>query len=62
MTNTNTNFNNPNKNRNMPVEKCEGCFDLDGVCFCVNCEKIFCKSCEDQIHIIPIYKSHERYL
>jgi len=54
------NFYNKNK-RVFPTEKCEGCFDSDGVCFCVNCEKIFCKACEDQIHVIPIYKSHERY-
>ncbi len=56
----NTNFNDFNRQQKFPVEKCEGCFDLDGNCFCVSCEKIFCKACEDQIHIIPIYKTHER--
>ncbi len=69
MYNTQTNLNPPSTYRNNPyqnnntfpqVDKCDGCFENDGTCFCVNCEKIFCKLCEDQIHIIPSNKLHER--
>lgn len=61
--------NNPiNKNRQYqqqninppPGERCDGCFEGLGVCFCVNCEKIFCRMCEDQIHIVPSNRNHER--
>ena len=42
------------------VEKCEGCFEIDGVCFCVACEKVYCKMCEAQIHMVPSNMNHER--
>ena len=55
------NINNTNMNMtNMNGEKCDGCFEGYAVCFCVNCEKIFCKMCEDQIHIVPSNRHHER--
>ena len=54
--------NNSNNDNNYPTERCDGCFDKGGVCFCINCEKIFCKICEDQIHVVPINRSHERYI
>ena len=41
-------------------QKCEGCFILEAVCFCKECGKAFCPSCDSQIHLVPIYKSHER--
>jgi len=41
-------------------EKCEGCFELDGNCFCLHCEKVYCKTCEDHIHNIPVNSNHER--
>ena len=64
-TNANRNMNNQmnNYNNNMPTtngEKCDGCFDGYAVCFCITCEKIFCKMCEDQIHIVPSNRQHER--
>ncbi len=42
------------------AEKCDGCFDGIAICFCVNCEKIFCRMCEEQIHIVPSNRLHER--
>jgi hypothetical protein len=50
-------LNQQNQNR---FERCDGCYEGIGNCFCVNCEKIFCKICEDQIHIVPINRNHER--
>ena len=41
-------------------QKCEGCFIADAVCFCKECGKAFCPSCDGQIHLVPIFKSHER--
>jgi hypothetical protein len=57
-TGTNRNLNRFNSHK---VDNCDGCFEGDGVCFCVNCEKIFCKMCEEQIHVVPINRGHERY-
>ena len=42
------------------VEKCEGCFENDAVCYCKECEKSLCGLCEGQIHVIPAYRTHER--
>ena len=42
------------------VEKCEGCFQGEGVIFCSECGKIYCKTCDDQLHVIPSFRSHER--
>ena len=49
-------------NINIPVyqEKCEGCYQGDGVAFCNECGKIFCKTCDDQLHVIPSFRNHER--
>ena len=41
-------------------ERCDGCFDGDAQIFCVNCEKIFCRDCENQIHVVPVNRLHER--
>lgn len=41
-------------------EKCNGCFIQTAVVYCTNCEKLYCKMCEDQIHIIPRMKTHTR--
>lgn len=41
-------------------EKCEGCYEGDGVVYCTNCGKIYCKICEDQIHVVPSNRLHER--
>ena len=42
------------------IEKCDGCYEREGVCFCICCEKIFCALCEEQIHIVPSNRQHER--
>ena len=43
-----------------PQEKCEGCFQGNGIVFCTDCGKIYCKTCEDQLHVIPSFRDHER--
>ena len=59
----------PNQNQNLnpnmntittAQQKCEGCFIPDAVCFCKECGKAFCPTCDSQIHLVPIYKNHER--
>ena len=42
------------------LEKCEGCFQGDAFCFCSTCGKLYCKICDDQLHIVPAYRHHER--
>ena len=42
------------------VEKCEGCFQGEGIIFCSECGKIYCKTCDDQLHVIPSFRNHER--
>ena len=49
--------NNPQMNMK---EKCEGCFEADGIVYCANCGKTYCKTCQDQIHIVPANRLHER--
>lgn len=41
-------------------EKCEGCFNGTGYCFCNECGKIYCKICDDQLHVVPAFREHER--
>ena len=53
----------PPNNINPPQliqEKCEGCYQGDGILFCNECGKIFCKTCDEQLHVIPSFKDHER--
>ena len=52
-----------NQNQNqLPKEKeqCEGCFNNEGCLFCVDCGKLYCKICDDQLHVVPAYSHHER--
>ena len=56
----NTKKTNRGRNNQKYVEKCEGCYDNDGVCICVACEKVYCKMCETQIHMVPSNLNHER--
>jgi hypothetical protein len=51
---------NLNINQTPSPQKCEGCFVADAVCFCKECGKAFCPNCDSQIHLVPIYKNHER--
>ena len=57
-------FQNNNNLNNINVipyqEKCEGCFQGDGIVFCTECGKIYCKTCDDQLHVIPSFRTHER--
>ena len=57
--NTEHNINN-NINNNNTIEKCEGCFQGEGAVYCTNCGKVYCKICDDQLHIVPAYRTHER--
>jgi len=61
-TNINNNNNNINNNKNIINENCEGCFSNFGHCFCSDCSKIYCKICDDQLHIIPAFRNHQRIL
>ena len=47
-------------NNNNKIEKCEGCFQGEGSVYCTNCGKVYCKICDDQLHIVPAYRTHER--
>ena len=62
--NMNYNLNDPNNNLSNSnqffAEKCEGCFQGEGVIFCSECGKIYCKTCDDQLHVIPSFRNHER--
>jgi hypothetical protein len=62
--NINQNLNEPNNNmtsiNQLFVEKCEGCFQGEGFNFCSECGKIYCKTCDDQLHVIPSFRNHER--
>ena len=60
--NINNNINNNNNNKNIITENCEGCFSNLGHCFCSDCSKIYCKICDDQLHIIPAFRNHQRIL
>ena len=59
VTNQNQNIN-PINSISSTQQKCEGCFIADAVCFCKECGKAFCPNCDSQIHLVPIYKNHER--
>ena len=61
--NINNQIQNSNFNKiNPTIEKCEGCFQGEGYYYCQDCNKIYCKICDDQLHIIPSFKNHERIL
>ena len=50
-----------NNNNNIPQkEKCDGCYQGDAICYCINCNKLYCKICDDQIHIVPSNRNHEK--
>ena len=43
-----------------PQMKCDGCFEGDAVCYCVQCGQYYCKICDEQIHIIPVNSNHQK--
>ena len=46
--------------RKYPQIKCDGCYEGDAVCYCVQCGQYYCKICDDQIHIIPANNNHQK--
>lgn len=51
-------FNNIN---NIPKNiKCDGCFENDAKIFCEECNKCYCQKCDEQLHIIPSYRNHNK--
>ena len=58
--NPNYNINEQNNTNLQFSEKCEGCFQGEGIIFCSECGKIYCKTCDDQLHVIPSFSNHER--
>ena len=55
--NNNNNFSNQNF---IPSEKCDGCYENDAIIFCNNCNKLYCKNCDNLIHTIPSNSNHEK--
>ena len=43
-----------------PQMKCDGCYEGDAICYCVQCGQYFCKICDEQIHIIPANNNHQK--
>ena len=42
------------------ADRCEGCFEYEAINYCKECEKSFCPNCDQIIHNIASFKSHER--
>ena len=51
--------NQQNNNINNNI-KCDGCFENDALVFCEECNKCYCQKCDDQLHIIPSFRNHNR--
>ena len=61
-TETNNNINNIsniNPKRYNQI-KCDGCFENDAICYCVQCGQYYCKICDEQIHVIPVNSTHQK--
>jgi hypothetical protein len=58
--NNNNIINNTINNDNLSIKKCDGCYQGDASVYCTNCDKFFCKICEDQIHVVPFNRNHIR--
>ena len=43
-----------------PPIKCDGCYQGDAICFCINCGQSYCKICDEQIHMIPSNVLHQK--
>jgi hypothetical protein len=57
---SNNNNNITNNENNPSLKKCDGCYQGDSSVYCTNCDKFFCKICDDQIHVVPFNRSHIR--
>ena len=53
-------INNITNENNPSLKKCDGCYQGDSSVYCTNCDKFFCKICDDQIHVVPFNRSHIR--
>lgn len=60
--NNNFKFNNENLLEQSPYPpiKCDGCYIRDAINYCVQCKQCYCKICDDQIHIVPSNRNHEK--
>ena len=59
-TNNIDNISNINPNKKYPQMKCDGCYEGDAICYCVQCGQYYCKICDEQIHIIPVNNNHQK--
>ena len=50
----------PPKSPQYPPIKCDGCYEGDAICYCVQCAQSFCKICDEQIHMIPANRMHQK--
>ena len=57
---SNINKENINTNNNINKEKCDGCFLPEALYYCFQCKKQYCGICDNQIHIVPSNRNHER--
>ena len=57
-----TNINNISNinTRKYPQIKCDGCYEGEAICYCVQCGQYLCKICDEQIHIIPANNNHQK--
>ena len=58
--NNNNILNNSNSQQNYFGQKCEGCYNGDAICYCEECNKLYCNICDEQVHIIPALSNHIR--
>ena len=40
--------------------KCDGCFQNEAIVYCDECNKCYCQKCDEQLHIIPSFRNHNR--
>jgi len=56
--NNNNILNNSNSQQNFFGQKCEGCYDKDAICYCEECNKLFCNNCDQLVHKIHAFSNH----
>ena len=47
---------------NQEFSLCEGCNKNRSILFCDSCRKLFCKNCDENLHLIPSYTKHSKIL
>lgn len=40
--------------------KCDGCFENEAIILCEECNKCYCQKCDEQLHIVPSFKNHNK--